>query len=200
MVIGIKFNLHKSFFRRFSFLIKVKANTDENFIADLKSRSQAAFSKLYDNYSGALYGVIFRMIGKEEIAQDVLQEAFVKIWKNIESYDQSKGSIFTWMLNISRNHAIDVLRSKNMRQKIQSIDKSVGVVNKQMSSSINTDHLLIKELVDNLKPEHKLMIEKAFFEGFTQEELAEELNMPLGTVKTRARAALTALRKYFDKE
>lgn len=180
-------------------MIQIQPNIDETFIQELRSRNEKAFAKLYDNYSGALYGILFRMLAKEEIAQDALQEAFVKIWKNIDSYDRSKGTLFTWMLNISRNHAIDVLRSKNMRQKIQSIDKSVGVVNKQLSTITNTDHFLIKELVENLKPEHRLMIEKAFYEGFTQEELAEELNMPLGTVKTRARAALTELRKYFDK-
>ncbi len=180
-------------------MIQIQPHIDEKFIQELKSRNEAAFSKLYDNYSGALYGILFRMLGKEEIAQDCLQESFVKIWKNIDAYDRSKGTIFTWMLNISRNHAIDMLRSKNMRQKIQSIDKSVGVVNKQMSSKTNEDHFLIKELIENLKPEHRQMIEMAFYNGYTQEELAEELNMPLGTVKTRARAALTQLRKYFDK-
>lgn len=180
-------------------MLKPSSHIEESFVLELKARSEAAFGKLYDNYSGALYGILFRMIGKEEIAQDALQESFVKIWKNIDSYDRSKGTLFTWMLNISRNHAIDVLRSKNMRQKIQNIDKIVGVVNKQMSTSMNTDFLLVKELVEKLKPEHKQMIELAFFGGFTQEELAQELNMPLGTIKTRARAALTELRKYFDK-
>jgi RNA polymerase sigma-70 factor (ECF subfamily) len=180
-------------------LTATQSHIDEKFIQELKSRSEEAFAKLYDNYSGALYGILFRMLGKQEIAQDALQESFVKIWKNIESYDRTKGTVFTWMLNISRNHAIDVMRSKNMRQKIQSIDKSVGVVNNQISTKTNEDHFLIKELVENLKPEHRQMIEMAFYKGYTQEELAEELNMPLGTVKTRARAALAQLRKYFDK-
>jgi len=180
-------------------LIGTVNHIDEKFVEALKLRNETAFAKLYDDYSAALYGILFRILGKEELAQDALQESFVKIWKNIDSYDCSKGSLFTWMLNISRNHAIDMLRSKNMRQKIQSIDKSVGVVNKQMSSSTNTDHFLIKELIENLKPEHKQMIEMAFYQGYTQEELAEELNIPLGTIKTRARAALSQLRKYFDK-
>jgi len=172
---------------------------DEQFVHELKQRKESAFSKLYDNYSGALYGVLQRMLIKDELAQDALQESFVKIWKNIDSYDKSKGTLFTWMLNICRNHAIDMLRSKNMKQKIQNLDDSVRVVNKQTSASTSEDHVLIKELVDNLKPEHRQMIEMAFYKGYTQEELAEELNMPLGTVKTRARAALIQLRKYFDK-
>lgn len=174
-------------------------HNDEAFILQLKERQESAFSKLYDNYSGALYGIVYRMLANEALAQDALQESFVKIWKNIDSYDRTKGSLFTWMLNITRNHTIDMMRSKNMRQKIQKLDDNVGLINRTNKIGFNTDNILVKELVDQLKPEHKEMIELAYFEGYTQEELAEKLNMPLGTVKTRARAALTQLRKYFEK-
>lgn len=169
----------------------------EEFLKRLKAGEESAFSQLYDNYSGAFYGIIFRMIQREELAQDILQEGFVKIWKNIQLYDASKATLFTWMLNIMRNHTIDTMRSKHQKQKIQSIDVNVRVVNRQENTTTADEHVLIKELVDQLKPEHRQMIEMAFFKGYTQEELAEELNMPLGTVKTRARAALMQLRKYF---
>jgi len=175
------------------------SHIDEQFILDLKQRKQSAYSKLYDDYSGAFYGILTRMLLREELAQDALQESFIKIWKNIDSYDRTKGTLFTWMLNIVRNHAIDMLRSKNMKQKIQNIDDSVRVVNRQQQSTLAEEQLLIKELVETLKPEHREMIEMAYYKGYTQEELAEELNMPLGTVKTRARAALAQLRKYFEK-
>lgn len=172
---------------------------DDAFIAKLKQRNEQAFALLYDNYSGAFYGILLRMLIKEEIAQDALQESFVKIWRNMDSYDKSKGTLFTWMLNIVRNHAIDMMRSKGMKQKIQSLDDNVRVLSKKSTNAIEEDHVLIKELVTNLKPEYRQMIEMAYYKGYTQEELAEELNMPLGTVKTRARAALTELRKYFKK-
>lgn len=175
------------------------AHKDEAFIARLKQRDESAFGQLYDNYSGALYGVLARMLSNEELAQDALQEGFVKIWKNIDSFDPGRGNLFTWMLNIVRNHAIDMLRSKNIKQKIQKLDDNVRSINKSNHSAIDDEHILIKELVDQLKPEHRQMIEMAYFMGYTQEELAEELNMPLGTVKTRARAALTQLRRYFEK-
>lgn len=175
------------------------AHKDEAFIAQLKARSEPAFGQLYDNYSGALFGVLVRMLNNEELAQDALQEGFVKIWKNIDSFDAARGNLFTWMLNIVRNHAIDLLRSKNLKQKIQKLDDSVRSINKSASATIEVDHVLIKELVDQLKPEHRQLIEMAYYQGYTQEELAEELNMPLGTVKTRARAALLQLRKYFEK-
>ena len=180
-------------------LSTLPAHKDEAFIARLKERSEAAFSQLYDNYSGALYGVLVRMLNNEELAQDALQEGFVKIWKNIDSFDPGRGNLFTWMLNIVRNHAIDQLRSKNLKQKIQKLDDNVRNINKSNNTAIDDDHILVKELVDKLKPEHKQLIEMAYFMGYTQEELAEELNMPLGTVKTRARAALSQLRKYFEK-
>lgn len=184
---------------RTSALATTPAHKDETFIAQLKERNESAFSKLYDNYSGALYGVLVRMLNNEELAQDALQEGFVKIWKNIDSFDAGRGNLFTWMLNIVRNHAIDQLRSKNMKQKIQKLDDNVRNINKSVNTAIDDDHIMLKELVDTLKPEHRQMIEMAYYKGYTQEELAEELNMPLGTVKTRARAALLQLRKFFDK-
>jgi len=180
-------------------LATTPAHKDEAFIARLKERSESAFSQLYDDYSAALYGILVRMLNNEELAQDALQEGFVKIWKNIDSFDPSRANLFTWMLNIVRNHAIDQLRSKTMKQKIQKLEDNVRNINRSSNTAIDDDHILIKELVEKLKPEHRQMIEMAYYKGYTQEELAEELNMPLGTVKTRARAALLQLRKYFEK-
>ena len=156
-------------------------------------------SFLYDNYSAALFGVIIRIVESQENAEDVLQEVFVKIWKNISSYDSSKGKLYTWLINIARNTAIDSLRVKGhkIKSQIQSIDNSVRRINKQYSTSIQPDHIGLKTLVNKMKPEYKQLIDKLYFEGYTQEEAAEELNIPLGTVKTRARAAISQLREFF---
>lgn len=170
--------------------------TETELIALLKKQDKAAFSYLYDNYSGALYGIVLKVLNREEeIAQDVLQEAFVKIWRKVDTYDSSKGSIFTWMLNIARNTAIDKLRSIK-RTSIQSLDDNVGIVDKQHNHTMREDRIGVKDVVEKLKPEHKTIIDLAYFEGYTQEEIAERLNMPLGTVKTRLRAALIELRKF----
>ena len=161
---------------------------------------------LYDNYSAALFGVIVRIVESvppspldRENAEDVLQEVFIKIWKNISSYDPSKGKLYTWLINIARNAAIDSLRVKDhkAKSKIQSIDNSVGIINKQHNVEIHPDHIGLKTLVDKMKPEHKQLIDKLYFEGYTQEEAAQELNIPLGTVKTRARSAISHLREFF---
>src|ERR1700739_1924920 len=152
---------------------------------------------LYDNYSAALLGVIFRIVDSSEAAEDILQEVFIKIWKNISSYDRSKGKLFTWLINIARNAAIDSMRVKDyaIKSKIQSIDNSVRSINRQYNVSTQVDHIGLKTLVDKLKPEYKVLVDKLYFEGYTQEEAAEELGIPLGTVKTRIRAAINHLRE-----
>lgn len=176
--------------------------SEEELVAVLKSGDQKALGILYDNYSSALFGVIMRIVESQENAEDVLQEVFVKIWKNISSYDRSKGKLYTWLINIARNSAIDSLRMKDykIKSQIRNLDDSVNRINKQQSFSIHPDHIGLKALVDTMKPEYKLLIDKLYFEGYTQEEAAEELNMPLGTVKTRARAALAQLREFFASE
>ncbi|MES2690802.1 MAG: sigma-70 family RNA polymerase sigma factor [Bacteroidota bacterium] len=169
---------------------------EQELVNALKSKSKDAFSYLYDNYSNALFGVIKRVIDGEEIANDVLQEAFVKIWKNIDSYNASKGTIFTWMLNICRNTAIDEARSKNFRKESQNqnIEDYVSVVDRQNKVEMKIDHIGLKDVVRSLKPEHKILIDKIYFEGYTHDEVSKELEIPLGTVKTRVRAAMLHLR------
>jgi len=170
---------------------------EEDLVQQLKSRNEGAMSVLYDNYSAALMGVIFRVVNDKESAEDVLQEVFVKIWKSISTYDRTKGRLFTWMVNIARNAAIDSMRVKdyNLKKQNRSIDNSVRTINRQYSVSTQVDHIGLKTFIDKLRPEYKILIDKLYFEGYTQEEAAEELNIPLGTVKTRIRAAINELRE-----
>jgi len=168
-------------------------------IAMLRGKDEKAFNYLYDNYSAALYGVIFKVLNQEELANDLLQEVFVKIWKNIDQYDSSKGRLYTWMLNIARNLAIDMLRSKRFQQdqKTSDIEKTVSVNDSRSSSSHNIDTLGLQKSVLNLKPELRILIDLAYFQGFTQEEISKTLNIPLGTVKTRMRNAILELKTVF---
>lgn len=179
---------------------KAKDN-GEVLIRSLKNREAAAFEELYDRYSGALLGVIVSVTGDGETARDVLQETFVKVWKNILKYDESKGRLFTWLLNIARNTAIDHLRNsetKISKGKITS-DKSDTVMENRMGSvTVNTDIIGLREVVDKLSDEQRIVIEKAYFEGLTREDIAEELELPVGTVKTRLRAALLRLREILN--
>ncbi|HTB06424.1 MAG TPA: sigma-70 family RNA polymerase sigma factor [Bacteroidia bacterium] len=169
---------------------------EEELVASLKAGEQSAMAVLYDNYSAALLGAIMRIIESRENAEDVLQEVFVKVWKNISSYDRSKGKLFTWLINIARNAAIDSTRVKGyaIKNQIRSIDNSVRSINRQHSVTMPVDHIGLKNIIDTLKPDYKILIDKLYFEGYTQEETAEELGIPLGTVKTRIRAAINQLR------
>jgi RNA polymerase sigma factor (sigma-70 family) len=170
-----------------------------NLISALKEQDEKAFAYLYDNYSAALYGIIFKVVNNEDDANDVLQDVFVNIWKSIESYNVEKGgSLFTWMLNIARNKAIDRYRQKNRIAENQKAFQSVSISNETyISNSIKIDTIGVSNLVNNIKPDLKQMIDLHYYKGFTHQEITEITNLPLGTVKTKIRSAMTELKKVF---
>lgn len=173
----------------------VKKYTEPELVQLLRQRSQHVFSYLYDNYSGALLSIIQNIVNEEELANDVLQEVFVKIWKQIETYDSSKGRLFTWMLNIARNASIDTVRSKSYQNSKQNRELTEDVYTAGGVSETKTDQIGLRKMVHNLKEDYKVLVELSYFQGFTQDEIAKMLNIPLGTVKTRLRTALTQLRE-----
>lgn len=167
----------------------------------LKQRDNQAFSSLYDNYAGALYSIIKQIItDNAELASDVLQEVFINIYRKIDTYDQTKGRLFTWMLNIARNASIDMLRSKSYQnsQKNQELPDHVYKGTANQSTQLNVDNIGLKKVLEKLRPEHRILMELAYFKGFTHEEIAEMMSIPLGTVKTRIRNALLQLREYLQ--
>ena len=173
--------------------------TEQELVAGLKARDDQAFAFLYDNYAGALYSIIRQIVtDNNELAGDVLQEVFINIWRKIESYDQTKGRLFTWMLNIARNASIDTLRSKSYQnsQKNQELPENVYKGASNQTTQQNVDNIGLKKMLEKLKPEHRVLVELAYFKGFTHEEIAEMMTVPLGTVKTRIRNALLQLREY----
>lgn len=178
------------------------AYTQEELIEALRRRDQQAFSWLYDNYSRALFGVISAIVKEREEAEDMLQGTFLKIWNNFSAYDETKGRLYTWMLNIARNLAIDSTRSKHqkMRPKIQGDSDSVYQYGHLSVENRSHENIGLNRIIDNLKEEQRTIIDLAYFEGYTQEEIAGKLAMPLGTVKTKVRQALMALRELTKKE
>lgn len=169
--------------------------TETNLVELLKQRSQQAFAYLYDNYSGSLYSVVLSIVADKETANDVLQEVFVKIWRQIESYDSGKGRLFTWMINVTRNAAIDTLRSKGFQNTKQNRELTEAVYEAGGTSNTNIDHIGLRKIVHSLKDEYKSLVELSYFQGYTQEEISKMQDIPLGTVKTRLRAALIQLRE-----
>lgn len=172
--------------------------SEPELVAKLRSHDALALDYLYDRYSAALNGVISRIISHEDIAEEVLQDAFLKIWNKIDTYDASKGRLFTWMLNVTRNLAIDRARSKEISQnrKTNDIDLLVGKVNRAQQVETAVEGIGVRELLDRLPEEQKFVVEYLYLRGYTQSELAEESGIPLGTVKTRLRMAMMDLRKW----
>jgi RNA polymerase sigma-70 factor (ECF subfamily) len=171
--------------------------SEEQFVAGLKSQTAEAFEMLYSSYNGALFSVILGLLKDEAAAEDALQEVFVKIWKNADAYQAEKSRLFTWMVNIARNHAIDKLRSKKRLQQHET-----GEVVREgfdVAGSVPfTDGIGLKKMVEELGDEQREIIEMLYYKGYTHIEAAEELNLPLGTVKSRLRLGINKLRKYFN--
>lgn len=160
----------------------------------LRQRQEQSFGYLYDNYSGALLGVVGGIIPNEETARDVLQEVFVNIWRKIESYDPAKGRLFTWMMNIARNAAIDKIRSKSYQDSLKNHSIPENADNSLPATGPQVDDVGLRKVLSKLKEEHRILVDLSYFQGYTHEEIAKSLNIPLGTVKTRIRSALIHLR------
>ena len=181
-------------------MTEVKKYSEEELVFALQQQDQQAFSYLYDNYSGALFGLIYKMVDDKELGEDILQEAFVKIWNNFANYDSAKGRLFTWMINLARNLTIDTLRSKGYKKqsKIHSDEKSVNNFSDNTNTAEKFDAMGIRKQLTLLKNDQKEIIDLAYFGGFTQDEISKQLGVPLGTVKTRMRAAILELRKVLQ--
>ena len=163
--------------------------TQEEVLTLISKKDDRAYTYLYDMYSKSLFSVIKNLINDREEAEDVLQEVFIKIWKNIDSYNESKGRFYTWAVNIARNSTIDKLRSKNFNnsKKNLSSDNFVHLLDDSNKLTNKIDSIGIEEFVKKLKPKCIQIIDLLFFKGYTQQEASDELEIPLGTVKTQNR-------------
>jgi RNA polymerase sigma factor (sigma-70 family) len=171
-----------------------------NLVMRLKNRERVAFETLYDQYSGALYAAILRIIRQQDLADEILQDAFLRFWDKIDTYDPAKGRLFTWMLNVARNLAIDKTRSKEISQqsKTGDIENFVGVIDRQGSGAMSVDTIGLAETLNRLTEEQRFVVEHLYLKGYTQSELAEESGIPLGTIKTRLRLGMIELRKLYQ--
>ncbi|MEZ0486353.1 RNA polymerase sigma factor [Fibrella aquatica] len=170
----------------------------------LRRRDERAFRWLYNRYSASLAWQIQKVIHDHDQAEDLLQDVFVKIWQHIDRYDASKGRLYTWMCNVARHTAIDAGRASTTRSRpatshLLPIDEQTTYLIDQVSRlpPINTDRIGVKSLLATLSPQHQQLVTLLYFRGYTQQEAADELFLPVGTVKTRLRSALRGLRQLF---
>lgn len=180
--------------------IQKKDVIEEIMILGLRQSDAKAIDQLYKMYAPALFGIIKRIVKFDEIAEDVLQDTFVKIWKSIRLYDSSKGRLFTWMANLAKNLAIDQIRSKSANNTSKTDDlfnTATEIIDHKAHFHLNTDAIGIKNLLTSLKSDQKLIIDLIYFQGYTHVQAAEILRIPLGSIKTKLRLSILSLRKHF---
>src|ERR1700739_4248590 len=167
---------------------------DAALIARLRAGDEAAMGDLYDRYSGVVYGVALRVLGNTMTAEDVVQEVFLQLWRNPQAFDADRGRLAPWLAVISRNRAIDLLRKRPPEDDIDELPISTGVdLEDAASQKLVVDK--IRVVLGGLPQDQRKALEMAFFEGMTHSEIAGKTGDPLGTVKTRIRTGLLALRK-----
>ncbi|HSM64159.1 MAG TPA: sigma-70 family RNA polymerase sigma factor [Gillisia sp.] len=168
----------------------------DKLIEELQSGNEKAFERIYELYSQSTYGIIYSIIKDTSISEEVLQDVFIKIWNNASSYNPKKGRFFTWILNIARNASIDKIRSKDFKNKKLNLksDNFVDILESKSNTIGKMDAIGLQKYIDILGPTCRKLIDLLFFKGFTQKETSEELQMPLGTVKTKNRVCIDKLR------
>ena len=177
------------------------AAPDDRLVVALESRDQKALETLYDRYGDYVYSVCLRMVGDVQLAEDLTQEVFLRLWRRPDLYDVERGRFVTWLLSVARNRGIDERRSRGRRFKHESppslaAEESLATasVEGEDTAVLSEERVVVQRALAKLPPEQQLAIRLAYFGGYTQQEIALGLNQPLGTVKTRIRLGMQKLR------
>jgi len=175
---------------------------DEELISLAQAANAEAFAALYDRHSRSAYSLAYRMMGEKQSAEDLVQEVFLRVWRNSGSYRADRGSVRTWVLSIVHNRGVDQLRSTASRRRTQ--DKVQAAAPKSQPSEAftetwrNSQRDQVRDALKTLPDEQLKILELAYFSGYTHVEIAGLLDLPLGTVKGRMRLGLRKVKDYFD--
>jgi RNA polymerase sigma-70 factor (ECF subfamily) len=183
---------------------------DRDFMVRIKARDSAALSELYDHYNRLLFGLILSIVKKREEAEDILQEVFTSIWEKADQFDTERGTVYTWIVTLTRNMSIDRLRSKvykEQQKQSTSLDNEdvyhplFSEENDPLENTILKDRAKrVYDALGQISDKQRKMLQVAYFNGLTQSEISEEFDIPLGTVKTRMRDGMLKLREILGKE
>jgi RNA polymerase sigma-70 factor (ECF subfamily) len=175
---------------------------DEDLISLVGGSDAEAFATLYDRHGRAAYSLSYRMMGEKQAAEDLVQDAFLKVWRGAGSYRTERGSVRTWILSIVHNRGIDQLRSLASRRRTQNKVEASAPKSEPSEAFArtwsNSQREQVREALGTLPPEQLKILELAYFSGYTHVEISELLDLPLGTVKGRMRLGLKKIRDYFD--
>jgi len=175
---------------------------DEDLISLVEAADADAFATLYDRHSRSAYSLAYRMMGEKQAAEDLAQDAFIKVWRNAASYRAERGGVRTWILSIVHNRGIDQLRSSASRRRTQEKIEASAPRSQPSEAFVETwrnfQRDQVREALNNLPSEQLKILELSYFSGYTHVEISGLLNIPLGTVKGRMRLGLKKIRDYFD--
>src|SRR5215217_8910479 len=175
---------------------------DEDLISLVEASDSEAFATLYDRHNRPAFSLAYRMMGERQAAEDLAQDAFLKVWRGAGSYRAERGSVRTWILSIVHNRGIDQLRSHASRRRTQ--DKIEALAPRSQPSEAfaetwrNSQRDRVRDALNTLPPEQLKVLELAYFSGYTHVQVSELLDVPLGTMKGRMRLGLKKMRDYFD--
>ncbi len=174
---------------------------DAEMAAQLQRGDVAAVESLYDCYGGLAYGLAFRILNDTSAAEDVVQDAFVAVWRHGGKFDASRGSLRNWLLSIVRNRAIDRLRRRARVRgevELETAERMVEVPDLWQTVSLELERKQVQEAFARLPEAQRRTIELSYFGGYTHVEIARQMNVPLGTVKGRMRIGLEKMRAFLQ--
>lgn len=179
--------------------VVLRFKDDSELARRLKARDPHAMAELYDRYGRLAYSLIFRVVRNAAVAEDLVQETFLRVWNRVQSFDQQRGALGPWILTVARNRAIDYLRSVDGRMSSAALEldrlENPGLFCDFEDSALAIDRVRrLKTAFEKLNPQQRMVIELAYYEGLSQTEMANRMKQPLGTVKTWVRGALKILR------
>ena len=185
-----------------------KAATDERLVEALEIRDDRALETLYDRHGDYVYSVCLRMVGDVQLAEDLSQEVFLRLWRRPDLFDVKRGRFLTWLLSVARNRAIDERRSRGRRFRFETPPSVNAEEMLELAPTdegrdvavVSEERVVVQKALAALPPEQRLAIQLAYFGGYTQQEIAHGLHQPLGTVKTRIRLGLQKLRTLLTEQ
>lgn len=176
--------------------------SEDKLIEGLQNMDGSAMSALYSMYSDSLYRVISTIVIIDEVAQDLLQETFIKIWKSFKQYDPRKGRLYTWMIRLARNISIDYLRSVNHRNYTvsENLFESTQQIDQKFQVSYNPELIGVRDMTTILNEDQRKTLDLIYFKGYTHVQAAEELNVTVGIIRSRLQSSIAELRRTFKTE
>jgi RNA polymerase sigma-70 factor (ECF subfamily) len=175
---------------------------DEELMQRLHHRDNRAFEAIFDRYGDLVYSTALRVLRDPHLAEDVSQEIFVRLWRKPQSYVAERGRFLTWLISVTRNRAVDEVRSRGRRQRHETASPeeqerelpASDSIDPALNAQLAEQARIVRAALAELPPEQREIIELAYFGGLTQQEISERLDQPLGTVKTRIRLGMQKLR------